>query len=214
MIAPAACATGASAGTGYMLPQMATAAQARLSVEEYLRGEREATSKSEYFAGAVFAMAGASREHNLIVTNLVGELRSRLRGTNCEVYPSDMRVAVSTGFYTYPDVSVAGGPSFLDARQDTLLDPVLLAEVLSPTTEAYDRGRKFEQYRALLSLREYLLISPVEARIERFRRSAEGWLLDETVGLDAALRLTSVEAELPMSEVYALVELPAQPSLR
>lgn len=198
-----------------MLPRMATAARARVSIEEYLRGEREAKNKSEYFAGLVFAMAGASREHNLIVTNLVRELSSRLRETNCEVYPSDMRVAVTTGLYTYPDVSVAcGQPSFLDARQDTLLDPVLLAEVLSGTTEAYDRGRKFEHYRALISLREYLLVSTVEARIERFRRTGEGWLLDETVGLDAVLRLASVEAELPLSEVYARIELAAQPSLR
>jgi len=198
-----------------MLAPMATAARSRVGLEEYLRIEREAKGKSEYFAGEVFAMAGASREHNLIVTNLVRELSARLRQTNCEVYPSDMRVAVTTGLYTYPDVSVAcGQPSFLDARHDTLLDPVLLVEVLSETTEAYDRGRKFEHYRALASLREYLLVSTLEARIERFRRTTEGWLLDETVGLDAALRLASVEAELPLSEVYARLELPAQPSLR
>jgi Uma2 family endonuclease len=132
-----------------------------LTPEQYLEIERPAERKSEYYNGEMFAMAGAKRAHNLLVTNLLAGLHRQLRSRPCEVYPSDMRVRVSaTGLYTYPDiVAVCGEQQFLDDTEDTLLNPGLLVEVLSPSTEAYDRGRKFEQYKTLDSLREYMLVA-------------------------------------------------------
>src|SRR5947208_218210 len=124
---------------------MRPAAQSRCSVEEYLEFERAAELRHEYLAGEVFAMVGASEPHNLIVTNVVGELRQQLKSRPCKVYPTDMRVKVApSGLYTYPDVVVVCGPAqFDDAQRDTLLNPTLLVEVLSASTEAYDRGDKF-----------------------------------------------------------------------
>jgi Uma2 family endonuclease len=192
---------------------MATAARRNITLEEYLARERKAETKSEYYHGEVFAMTGATREHNLIVGNLVGEIRSRLRQTPCEVYPSDMRVRVPSGLYTYPDVTiVCGQPSFLESeRKDTLLNPLVLIEVLSESTEA--RGKKFEHYRGLAALREYLLVSTTEPRIERYQHLEDKWLLDDVAGLEATLRLTAVDLELPLAEVYARVEFPEQPPL-
>lgn len=195
--------------------RVSSATRPRLSVDDYLRLERAAAQRSEYLSGDTFLMAGASREHNLVVLNVAAELRARLRGSPCEVYPSDMRVSTPSGLFTYPDVSVACSPTFRTPGTDTLLNPVLLVEVLSPTTEAFDRGRKFEHYRSLDALREYLLVSTAEARIERFRRTETGWLFDEAAGLDAAMALSSVPAELPLAEVFARVTLgPAPPALR
>jgi len=129
--------------------------------EQYLEIERKADYKSEYHSGQVFAMAGASREHNLLVGSIVRRLGNLLDGRPCETYPSDMRVLVSaTGLYTYPDVSVAcGEPEFLDGSLDVLLNPLLIVEVLSPSTESYDRGAKFALYQRLPSLQEYVLVS-------------------------------------------------------
>jgi len=134
---------------------MSTAARIRITPEEYLARERRAASRSEYFAGEMFAMAGASLAHNLIVHNLSRELGNGLRDRPCIVATSDLRVAVhATGLYTYPDVVVLCGEArFLDEQRDTVLNPTVLVEVLSPTTAAYDRGAKFEQYRRLESLR-------------------------------------------------------------
>ena len=145
---------------------MSTAPKTYLTQADYLHRERAAEGKSEFYRGEMFAMAGASREHNLIVGNLVTSLNLQLRDRDCQVYPSDMRVKVSpTGLYTYPDVSVAcENPEFEDAQGDTLLNPRVLVEVLSDSTEAYDRGPKFEQYRQLASLRDYLLINPNSRR--------------------------------------------------
>jgi len=179
-------------------PQLATAA-------EYLAFERAATTKHEYRGGEVVAMASASREHNLIVANLVAELRAALRGRPCETYPSDMRLRVTeTGLYTYPDVVVVcGEPQFEDAEVDTLLNPTLIVEVLSPSTEAYDRGDKFEQYRTLPSLREYLLVSQHRPHVERFiRQEGNTWLLTETRGIDATVRLEAIDCTLSLAEVY------------
>jgi Uma2 family endonuclease len=132
-----------------------------MSPDEYLAFEREAECKHEYWHGEVFAMAGASREHNLLVSNLVHLLVGALQDRPCEVYPSDMRVsAASAKVFTYPDVSVVcSGPNFADDAQDTLLNPVVIIEVLSDSTEAYDRGKKFEYYRTIPSLQHYLLVA-------------------------------------------------------
>jgi len=175
------------------------------SPERYLEIERRAETRSQYLDGQIFAMAGASREHNLIVGNLVGELRNRLRGRPCEVYPSDMRVRVEdTGLYTYPDVTVVcGGPELGDAHHDTLLNPTVLIEVLSPTTRDDDRSWKGDHYRRIPSLQEYLLVSQDEPRVQRYRRQGEReWLLTEVVGLEETVDLPSLGCALPLAEVY------------
>jgi len=178
------------------------------SPEEYLERERGAETKSEYLDGEILAMAGASRAHNLIVGNLVGELRARLRGRPCEVYPSDMRVRVrETGLYTYPDVTVVcGAPELQDAHQDTLLNPTLLIEVRSPSTEQDDRGWKGAHYRRLPSLLEYVLVRQDEPSIERYRRHGEReWLITEVEGLGETVELASVGVTLPLEEIYERV---------
>ena len=179
-----------------------------ISPEEYLELERKAERKSQYLNGEILAMAGASRAHNLIVGNLVREIGNQLRRGACEVYPSDMRVRVSaTGLYTYPDVSVVcGAPDLEDEHLDTLLNPTLLIEVLSPSTENDDRGWKSEHYRRIPSLQEYLLVPQDEPRVERYRRQGEReWLLTEVVGLDESVELASVGCRLGMGDVYERV---------
>jgi Uma2 family endonuclease len=182
-----------------------------LTPEEYLEIERRAERKSEYFQGEMFAMSGASRPHVLIVTSLVYELMLRLDAGPCEVYSNDMRLRVTpNGLYTYPDVMVAcGEPQFADDQSDTLLNPVLIVEVLSASTEAYDRGKKFDQYRALPSLREYLLVAQDAPRIEQFTPQPDGnWLRVETSGMDASVRLASIDCVLPLTKIYNKVNWP------
>lgn len=187
------------------------AAASRYTAEDYLTRERTAEYKNEYVNGFIVAMTGASRAHNLITANIGGELRSQLKGRPCEVYIGDMRVKVEpTGTYRYPDVVVACGDiAFEDAELDTLLNPVLIVEVLPPTTEAADRGEKFAHYRRLPSLQEYLLISQDTPRIEQFTRQSDGWLLSEVSGLDASLHLTAIDCALSLREVYDKVQFPA-----
>lgn len=182
-----------------------------LTPEEYLANERVAEYKSEYFAGEVFALAGASRRHNLIMVNMIAALSNRLRGGSCEVYSSDMRVKVDElGKYTYPDVVVAcGALQFEDSEQDTLANPTMIVEILSDSTEAYDRGGKFEHYRRIESLREYVLVAQDRHRVEHFLRLEDGhWLFSEIAGLEGTLALGSIGCELPMAEVYYKVDLP------
>ena len=161
---------------------MSSHAETHYTPEEYLALERQAPCKSEYYAGEIFAMAGASRWHDLTVTNVLRELSLQLKGQPCTTYPSDMRVKVSpTGLYTYPDVIVVCGEAqFEDHQQDTLLNPTLIVEVLSESTEAYDRGGKFTHYRKLPSLVEYVLITQTKPHIEHYvRQSDNRWLLAE-----------------------------------
>jgi Uma2 family endonuclease len=181
----------------------------RLTPAEYLAQERAATYRSEYFDGETFAMAGGSPNHSLIKVNVTGELRARLKDRPCAAYNSDLRVLIAaTGLYAYPDASVIRGPlEFDDARQDTVLNPAVLVEVLSESTEAYDRGKKFGHYRQIPSLREYLLVCQDEPRIEAFHRNDDGtWTLVEVAGLDGRLPLTPLGIELALREVYAKVE--------
>ena len=180
-----------------------------LSPSQYLVIERAADRKSEYYAGEMFAMAGTSRAHNLIVANLIASLHSLFRGGPCEVYPSDMRVKVdATGLYTYPDVVVVcDKPEFEDAHVDTLLNPTLLIEVLSDSAEKYDQGKKSRHYRRLESLQEYLLISQYEPRVEHYARQEDGhWILTDAAGAEAKVPLAAIDAELLLSEVYARVD--------
>ena len=190
---------------------MSALQQSFYTPDQYLEIERRADFKSEYHAGQMFAMAGASREHNLITSNVVGELRSLLRGKPCETYPSDMKVLVSaTVLYTYPDVSVAcGEPQFLDWQGDVLLNPLVIVEVLSDSTEACDRGAKFALYQRLDSLQEYLLVSQDKARVEKYLRQPGGqWLYSRTDGLEGGVSLGALGCRLPLSEVYARVQFP------
>ena len=191
---------------------MAVHSKPYLTPQEYLAIERAAQERSEYLDGGMVTMTGGSRNHNLIAGNVFGELRQQLKDRSSEVYANDLRVRVSdTGLYTYPDVVVVRGePRFEDEHFDTLLNPTLIVEVLSPTTESYDRGKKFEHYRALGSLAEYLLVSQDEPRIERFLRQDGGvWLFVEVAGLDAALALPSIGCELRLAEVYRKVRFPS-----
>jgi Uma2 family endonuclease len=186
---------------------MSTAPITRYTPQQYLALERKAEYKSEYYNGFISAMAGASRQHNRIVLNLGGETSSQLKGRRCEAFVSDMRVLISrTGLYTYPDVVVVcGKPQFEDGELDILLNPTMIAEVLSPTTESYDRGKKFGHYRQLESLREYVLIAQDQVLVERFTRQGDDWVLTALSSLDDILRLASIGCEVPLREIYARV---------
>lgn len=176
--------------------------------EQYLEMDRSADRRSEYVDGEIVEMAGASREHNLIVTNLVGGLSGLLRGRTCETYANDMRVRISPVGFTYPDVVIAcGGPQFEDVTSDTLLNPTVIFEVLSPTTEGNDRGWKFAHYRHLATLTDYVMLSQHQPLVEHYtRNSDDNWLLTDLRGLESALHLPSVGCELPLNVIYARVE--------
>jgi Uma2 family endonuclease len=180
------------------------ATQSDLTPEAYLALERKAKTKSEYFNGQIYAMSGASRAHNLIGGNIFGGLHAQLRERDCEVYTNDMRVKVSpTGLYTYPDVVVVcDEPRFEDDVFDTLLNPIVLIEVLSPSTEAYDRGEKFAHYRQIASLQEYVLVSQDRISVEHYLRQGTQWLLTEFCGLQEVLSLISIRCELHLSDIY------------
>ncbi len=177
--------------------------------EEYLELERAAPYKSEYHAGEIFAMAGASPTHNILVAGVIMAVGSRLRATPCTTLASDMKVAPSPASrFSYPDVTVfCGPPRFYDEHQDVLLNPTLIVEVPSPSTEGSDRGAKFAQCRRVDSPQDYVLVSQAEARIEVFTRGAQAtWILSEAVGLDAVCPLPSLGISLPLFEVYERVE--------
>lgn len=179
---------------------------------EYLALELGAATKHEYHRGEIIAMVGASAAHNQLTVNLTVLLHSRLKGSGCRPFVSDFRVRVShTGDYSYPDVVVVCGPLQLaDVEPDTLLNPTVIVEVVSPSTEAYDRGDKFAAYRTIESLQEYVLVSPTRMRIEQFTRmDGRFWRLQEVAGRDASLELASVGCTLPLREVYDLVAVEA-----
>lgn len=183
-----------------------------LTPEEYLTIERQSEIRSEYLHGEMFAMGGSSREHNLIVTNLSREISTQLRGRPCETYTNDQRVHIpAKGVYTYPDLVVAcGEPRFQDQQFDTLLNPTVIIEVLSPNTEAYDRGEKFESYQTIDSLKEYVLVTQDKPRVEHYlRQEGNRWLLTAVSGLDARVSLPSIQCELALSEIYERIELGA-----
>lgn len=182
----------------------AASASRGLTPEAYLAFERDAEGKHEYWHGELFAMAGASRRHNVLVANLVRMLGNALLDRPCEVYPSDMRVAsASREVFTYPDVVVVcGEPTFADDRHDTLLDPLVIVEVLSDSTEAYDRGKKFEHYRGIASVQHYVLVAQDQPLIELYTRQGDGtWTLSDHRMGDVAT-LSAVRCELPVAEIY------------
>jgi Uma2 family endonuclease len=190
--------------------RMAVQLQTRfITPEEYLALERAAENKSEYYQGEIIPMAGASRRHNLIVGNIYASLHGQLRKRDCEVYASDMRVKVrATGLHTYPDVIITcGALEFEDDAIDTLLTPTVIVEVLSKSTKAYDRGDKFEHYRAIDSLTDYIMVAQDKPLIEHFARQPDNfWLFSETRMLDQTVRLASVGCELRLADIYEKVQ--------
>lgn len=175
---------------------------------EYLAFERESEFKHEYIDGQIVAMTGGTGNHSAIAVSTGGWLSMQLPASSCRVYNSDMRVR-AMGTYTYPDLSVVCGepPHFEDEHNDTLLNPVLIGEVLPPSTERFDRGLKFYRYRAIPTLQAYLLIWQSEPHIEQYVRQPTGeWLLSEVVGLDHTLALPSIDCDLPLAMAYKFIQ--------
>ena len=180
--------------------------QPRLTPEQYLELEPAARDvRSEYYNGRMYAMPSGTHPHAVVIGNLAGELGIALKKGPWVVTTSDMRVRVNkTGLYTYPDIVVVpNSPQFGDGRHDIILNPTLIVEVLSPSTEGYDRGFKFAQYRALESLQEYALVSQSEPRVEIFRRQPSGdWLLSESAGMETTCRFQSVNCAIAVKDIY------------
>jgi Uma2 family endonuclease len=187
-----------------------TAITKKLSEAEYLAIERAAEFKSEFFNGEMFAMAGVSHQHNEIKDNLIYEITSRLKGGPCRTYSSDQRVKIErTGLYTYPDLLIVCGRGEFDKEhQDILYNPQVIIEILSKSTESYDRGKKFLHYRRLQSLQEYVLVSQERKLVERFVRQAdETWVLTTFEDPNGEFVLATVPVRVPMADVYSGVEL-------
>ncbi len=185
---------------------MTAVLKTKLTAREYLAIESRAEFKSEFFQGEMFAMAGASLRHNIILENLSGELHSRLKGGPCQAVSSEQRVHVSrTGLYTYPDLLIFCGTPEMDPEDaNSLVNPVVIVEVLSPSTEKYDRTVKFRSYQQIPSLKEYILVAQDEAVIDRFVRLADGsWGLVTFEGLEATLALMSLPVQIPLADVYS-----------
>ena len=193
---------------------MASLPQTRYTPEQYLEIDRKADYRSEYVNGEILAMAGASREHNLIVTNLVREVSLALRGKPCETYSNDMRVQVNQTRYAYPDLVVAcGQPQFIDGQLDTLTNPIVIIEVLSPTTAVDDRSWKFAHYRRLGTLTDYVMLSQFQPFVEHYTRQGDQWVLTELIRLEAVLHLPSLGCDLPLTAVYERVEFAPDPEM-
>lgn len=177
----------------------------RITPQEYLIRERQASIKSEFYQGEIFAMGGGSANHSLIAANFVGEARNSLKGRQCAVFNSDLRLQVqSTGLYTYPDATIVCGELlFDDDHRDTLLNPTVIVEVLSDSTEKYDRGKKSNHYRQIASLKELILIAQDRSHVERFTRQPNGdWLFHEQKELTADFELKSLGISIAISELY------------
>jgi Uma2 family endonuclease len=188
--------------------RMSAHTQTYMTVEDYLTFERASDVKHEYYAGQIFALAGASEQHNLIASSVVALLYGQVRKRPCNVYPSDMRVKIQhSGIYTYPDISVVCGPAeFEDFSRDTLLNPIVIIEILSPSTESYDRGKKFQNYRTIETLQEYILIAQDAKQIEQYvRQPGNLWLLSSFSEDDETAALSSIDCVLSVADVYEKV---------
>ncbi len=177
----------------------------KMSVAEYLSFERSSETKHEYIAGHILAMSGASAAHNVITVNTLAVIHSQVSQRGCTVFPSDMRLGiVQQNIYVYPDITVVcGDVEFSDTEQDTLLNPTIIIEVLSPSTENYDRGKKSHYYRAIPTLQEYLLIAQDEPYIEHFvRYSAHQWLFSEVTAAQESIHLVSIDCTLQLKDIY------------
>ena len=183
---------------------MAVNVKRKWTVDEYLAFERESEIRHEFLDGEIFAMAGAEPAHNDIFSNTHNSLMNQIKGRPCKVNGPDMRVKTASGLYTYPDISVVCGErQFNDDRPRTLLNPTVIVEVLSPSTEAYDRGDKFHHYRSIPAFREYVLISSTRQQIEHFARQADdSWRIAVLDSADGTLALTSIDCTLTLADVY------------
>ncbi len=184
---------------------MASQTLPRITEEEYLRLDRSAEYKSEFVDGEMFAMSGGSARHSKVGMNWGAELTFKLRGRACSVFSSDARVRTVRGNYVYPDISVVCGPALLHGDTDDLItNPILVVEVLSPSTSAFDRGRKFEIYREIASLQEYVLSHLTTPHVEVFTRQADqSWIFREYREIESSVTLTSIGCTLALSDVYA-----------
>ena len=181
----------------------------RVSPAEYLELDRAAATRSEYFFGEVIAMSGGTGSHSVIASNIGREAGIALKGRPCRVYNSDMRTKTATGVYTYPDASIVSGKSqYEDDREDVLLNPLVIFEVLSSSTELYDRVTKFTHYRSIPSLQAYVLVSQKCAQVECYSRDARGWLMTDTQSLDQIIHIPGAEIDLPLAEIYYEVTFP------
>ena len=186
--------------------------KSKYTVEEYLAMERVSIEKHEYFQGEIFNMAGAGNRHNLIFSNVFGDLTYKLKGKSCRPFGSDMRIHIPNNtLFTYPDISIICGKiSFLDLDKDTATLPIVLIEILSHSTKNYDRGEKFKLYRDIPTLREYILIDSENINVEVFRLNEQGhWELEEYRSIVDALKIPSVEVTIPLKEIYLDTELEA-----
>jgi Uma2 family endonuclease len=184
----------------------------KVTADEYLALDRAAEFRSELLDGEIIAMSGGSMRHSALQVNLAGEVRLALRGTRCRAFNSDLRVRVSPSMYTYPDLTiVCGKPLAADGREDILLNPTVIFEVLSPSTEYYDRGLKFRRYREIESLTDYILVDQDQTRIEQFTRGdANTWTLHDYQRLDETLMIPSIEVSLPLASIYEGIEFPSE----
>ncbi len=183
---------------------MSSQPQRRYSLDDYFAVEAMSVTKHEYYRGEIFAMAGASLEHNRVTLSVLTSLRNALRGARCEAFGSDLRIGTPSGLYTYPDVSViCGGVKLLPDRPDTATNPVLLIEVSSVATRDYDRGEKFALYKTIPTLREYVLIDADRPLLEQFSKSGSGaWRLHTYRSLADVVSLASVDVEVSLQEAY------------
>lgn len=182
-----------------------------ISIAEYLSAERAGDQKHEYFKGQVFAMSGASYRHNKIATNLNRAILPHLTTSGCEMFGSDLRVHIpESTLFTYPDaLIICGNPVFSDDIFDTVTNPAMIAEILSPSTKNYDRGSKFFLYRSILSLQEYLLIDTDEVSVELFIRNSDfTWTLKEYKHLTDAVYLQTAKLSVLLSDIYSGAALP------
>jgi Uma2 family endonuclease len=181
----------------------------KLSVQDYLEQERSSNVRYEYEQGEVREMPGGTKEHSGMSRNILAHLYFQLGEGSCEVYNSDLRVLIAaTGLYTYPDVSVVCGEAqFEDGQQDSLLNPTVLFDVLSKSTESYDRGKKFQHYQMIPSLSDYVLVAQDAYRVEHLLRKQDGWLLQSYIGLAAKVTLSSIGCTLALADVYKKISI-------
>lgn len=192
---------------------MSASAQEYITTDQYFTLEEGSDVKHEYYRGAIYAMTGGTARHNLIVANIIALLHGQLRGTPCHVFPSDLRLKIeSAGLYTYPDISVICGPIlYAENRQDTVTNPIVLIEILSPSTENYDRGKKFEHYRTIETLQEYIVVAQDRIHIEHYiRQDDHRWLLVDFFAADQVVHAGSIHCTLSVELVYEDITFDSQ----
>lgn len=179
----------------------------KFTAKEYLAMEEVAPYKSEYYRGEIYALSGGSLDHSVIQGNIIRELGTLLEATPCRVLTSDIRVHVATSdLYTYPDAAVVcGRVEFLSRRNDTILNPMLIVEVLSPSTRDYDSGVKFEMYKGIPGLQEYVLVDAEKEHVACYLRRDDQWVVNMYEGLTDTCRIRSVDCDVPLAKIYAKV---------